>query len=170
MNRLFFWIYRPHNLLCKYYTVCLFDDHGVDNIKNVTITQWKSNPRVLIVHGAGCYENEDSYVSIVAVPRLGCKECKQLRDEYCSDGFDGEQMQTKCTQFEIEMNFFSIIFSQSMCDSLYKVQSHNTHEILSERKRPKLQSVRQFAMHRSNFDLGKWTDSHGEHRFGHEKG
>lgn len=87
-NRLYFWIYRPHNLLCKYYMVCLFDDHGVDNVKTVTMSQWKSNPRILIVHGAGGYENEDSYVTIVAVPNLGCRDCKQLRDDYYSDSFD----------------------------------------------------------------------------------
>lgn len=86
--RLYFWIYRPHNLLCKYFMVCLFDDHGVDNIKTVTISQWKTNPRILIVHGAGSYENEDSYITIVAVPNLCCRDCKQLRDD--SDLYESE--------------------------------------------------------------------------------
>lgn len=96
--RLYFWIYRPHNLLCKYFTVCLFDDHGVDNIKNVTMTQWKSNPRTLIVHGGGG-DNEDSYVSIVAVPNLCCRDCKRLRDEYYSDTFE-------CKAFFLLFSFY----------------------------------------------------------------
>lgn len=88
--RLYFWIYRPHNLLYKYFTICLFDDHGVDNIKNVTMAQWKSNPKVLIVHGGGGCESEDSYITIVAVPNLGCLDCKKLRDEFYTDTIDGE--------------------------------------------------------------------------------
>lgn len=87
--RLYFWIYRPHNLLHKYFTITVFDDHGVDNIKVVTISQWKSNPKVLIVHGGGGNDGEDSYVSIVAVPNLSCLECKKQRDEFYSDSMDG---------------------------------------------------------------------------------
>lgn len=87
--RLYFWIYRPHNLLYKYFTVCLFDDHGVDNIKTVTMAQWKSNPRVLVVHGGGSFESEDSYITVVAVPNLGCLDCKTVRDEFCADSIDG---------------------------------------------------------------------------------
>lgn len=81
-------------MLCKYFTVCLFDDHGVDNIKNVTMSQWKSNPRVLIVHGGGG-DNEDSYVSVMAVPNLCCRDCKRLRDDFCSDAFDCEPEKTQ---------------------------------------------------------------------------
>ena len=88
--RLYFWIYRPHNLLCKYFNVCLFDDHGVDNFKDVSISQWKSNPRVLIVHGDGKFENEDSYITVVAVPTLGCLDCRKLRDECFGDTPDGK--------------------------------------------------------------------------------
>lgn len=89
--RLFFWIYRPHQLLGKYYSICLFDDHGVDNMMSVTICQWFSSSRTLIVHGASEYENEDSFVSIVAVPRLGCLDCRQMRDEhYTGNQSDGE--------------------------------------------------------------------------------
>lgn len=86
---MYFWIYRPHNLLHKYFTITVFDDHGVDNIKVVTISQWKSNPQVLIVHGSGGNDGEDSYVSIVAVPNLSCFECKKQRDEFYSDSMDG---------------------------------------------------------------------------------
>lgn len=90
VNRLFFWIYRPHNLLCKYYNVCLFDDHGVDSLKTVSMSQWQSNPRVLVVHGDGKFENEDSYLTVVAVPRLGCLDCRKLRDDFYADTFDRE--------------------------------------------------------------------------------
>lgn len=83
--RLFFWIYRPHNLLSKYFNVCLFDDHGVDNFKVVSISQWMSNQRTLIVHGAGECDNEDSYISVVSVPKLGCLDCKKIHEELNTD-------------------------------------------------------------------------------------
>lgn len=79
-------------MLYKYFTVCLFDDHGVDNIKTVTMSQWKSNTRSLIVHGSGGCESEDSYITIVAVPNLGCLDCKAIRDE-----FDAEDGRPTCT-------------------------------------------------------------------------
>ena len=45
------------------------------------MSQWKSgDPRVLIVHGAAEDENEDSYITYVKVPKLGCLDCKKLRD------------------------------------------------------------------------------------------
>lgn len=69
----------------KFFKVCLFDDHGVDNLKIVTMTQWLTNSRTLIVHGASDFENEDSYISIIAVPKLGCLDCKVFRDEYSDD-------------------------------------------------------------------------------------
>lgn len=80
-------------MLYKYFTICLFDDHGVDNIKAVTMAQWKTNPRVLVVHGGGGCESEDSYITVVAVPNLGCLDCKKLRDEFCADTMDGEYQQ-----------------------------------------------------------------------------
>lgn len=53
--------------------------------------QWLGAARTLIVHGASEFENEDSFVSIVAVPRLGCLDCRQLRDEHFSGNpTDGE--------------------------------------------------------------------------------
>ncbi|XP_055607537.1 uncharacterized protein LOC129755166 [Uranotaenia lowii] len=77
---LYFWIYRPHFLLSKYFHVCLFDDHGVDDIKTVSITQWKTDRQLLVVHGASEKEDCDSYMTLVRVPRLGCLECRQVRD------------------------------------------------------------------------------------------
>lgn len=49
------------------------------------MTQWLTNSRTLIVHGASDFENEDSYISIIAVPKLGCLDCKVFRDEYSDD-------------------------------------------------------------------------------------
>uniref|UniRef100_A0A182QML9 DDB1- and CUL4-associated factor 15 WD40 repeat-containing domain-containing protein n=1 Tax=Anopheles farauti TaxID=69004 RepID=A0A182QML9_9DIPT len=82
---LYFWIYRPHMLLNKYFQVCLFDDHGVDGIKSVSITQWKTEGQLLIVHGGNLREDADSYVTIVRVPKLGCLDCKQVRDAHEGD-------------------------------------------------------------------------------------
>lgn len=75
-------------MLCKYYNVCLFDDHGVDSLKVVSMAQWHSNPRILVVHGDGKFENEDSYATMVAVPKLGCLDCRKLRDDFYADTFD----------------------------------------------------------------------------------
>lgn len=85
--RLFFWIYRPNSMLTNFYQVCLFDDHGVDSMKTVSMTQWVSSPRILVVHGASDCDNEESYLSYVAVPKLGCRDCSEIRksesDETC---------------------------------------------------------------------------------------
>uniref|UniRef100_A0A182JVS0 DDB1- and CUL4-associated factor 15 WD40 repeat-containing domain-containing protein n=1 Tax=Anopheles christyi TaxID=43041 RepID=A0A182JVS0_9DIPT len=75
----------PHMLLNKYFHVCLFDDHRVDEIKNVTITQWKTDSQLLIVHGDNAREDSDSYVTMVRVPKLGCLDCKQVRDSHEGD-------------------------------------------------------------------------------------
>lgn len=85
--RLFFWIYQPFKPLRNFYKCCLFDDHGVDNIKKVSMIQWKNcDPRILIVHGASEDENEDSYITYVKVPKLGCLECRKLREFEEDDG------------------------------------------------------------------------------------
>lgn len=65
----------------------------MDNIKTVTMAQWKTNPSVLVVHGGGGCESEDSYITVAAVPNLGCLDCKKLRDEFCADVMDGEYAQ-----------------------------------------------------------------------------
>lgn len=100
--------------------MCLFDDHGVDNIKTVTMSQWKTNPRVLIVHGGGGYENEDSYITIVAVPNLCCRDCKQLRDDCYSDLFECKYRYCFCLKKKTTNLLYSIfICSKSMWCSLY---------------------------------------------------
>ncbi|XP_053689538.1 uncharacterized protein LOC128738436 [Sabethes cyaneus] len=93
---LYFWIYRPHFLLSKYFQVCLFDDHGVDGIKTVTITQWKTDQQLLIVHGASEKEDFDSYVTVVRVPKLGCLDCKKIRDADEEEGSRQDILCIKC--------------------------------------------------------------------------
>lgn len=82
--KLFFWIYRPHIPLHKYFSVCLFDDHGIDGMKKVTITQWSSDSSVLVVHGESDAAENDSFITYVRVPKLGCLDCRELR----RDNFD----------------------------------------------------------------------------------
>ena len=77
---LYFWIYVPHSLLSKYYNVCLFDDHSVDDLKVVTMTQWSSDLRTLIIHGASEIDDQDSFISLIRIPKMGCLDCKIMRD------------------------------------------------------------------------------------------
>lgn len=42
--------------------------------------QWLGTPGTIVVHGSCKYDSEDSYVSVLAVPRLGCLACRRLRD------------------------------------------------------------------------------------------
>ena len=84
----------------------MFDDHGVDNLKAVTMTQWYSKPGILIVHGASEFENEDSYITIFRVPKLGCLDCKELRE---IDGkINNYELSIKYHNFTINFNRFSM--------------------------------------------------------------
>ncbi|XP_063706620.1 uncharacterized protein LOC134835636 [Culicoides brevitarsis] len=80
--KLFFWIYRPHNPLHKYFSISLFDDHGIDGMKKVSMTQWSTQSAVLVVHGESDNLETDSYVTYVRVPKLGCLDCRELRRDY----------------------------------------------------------------------------------------
>ncbi|XP_023174258.2 uncharacterized protein LOC111601751 [Drosophila hydei] len=80
---LYFWLFQPHKKLRYFFSRRLFDDHVVDNLKSVTMTQWKNaDKQILVVHGAATEESEESYITYVKVPKLGCLECKKL----CDDG------------------------------------------------------------------------------------
>ncbi|XP_017968655.1 uncharacterized protein LOC108659970 isoform X2 [Drosophila navojoa] len=80
---LYFWLFQPHKKLRYFFSRRLFDDHVVDNVKSVTMTQWKNaDKQILVVHGAAMEESEESYITYVKVPKLGCLECKKL----CDDG------------------------------------------------------------------------------------
>lgn len=83
-------------MLVNYYKVCLFDDHGVDNMKTVTMTQWLNDSRFLIVHGASESFQEDSYITIASVPKLGCKDCIQMRDNELDRIFASGSLCIKC--------------------------------------------------------------------------
>ncbi|XP_068155571.1 uncharacterized protein [Drosophila tropicalis] len=79
---LYFWFFQPYKKLRQFFTRRLFDDHVVDNIKTVSMTQWKNaSHQILVVHGAAQEEGEESYITYVKVPKLGCLECKKLNDD-----------------------------------------------------------------------------------------
>lgn len=77
--------------------VNLFDDHGAEDMKCVTMTQWSSDSRTLIVHGSSEIDDQHSFVSIVRVPTLGCVFCRQLRDnELLESPFGALDLCLKC--------------------------------------------------------------------------
>ncbi|XP_033149078.1 uncharacterized protein LOC117134687 isoform X2 [Drosophila busckii] len=79
---LYLWIFQPHKKLRYCFSRRLFDDHVVDNLKSVTVTQWKNaDKQILVVHGASIDESEESYITFVRVPKLGCVECKKINDD-----------------------------------------------------------------------------------------
>lgn len=84
------------------------------------MAQWKTNPRVLIVHGGGGCESEDSYISVVAVPNLGCLDCKKLRDEFYADAMDGtyNKMPFSKMQFVYVQFQFHFISAANRCGYL----------------------------------------------------
>lgn len=77
---LYLWIFKPHQPLEKFLEVLLFDDHGVSDLKTVTIVQWKSHPDVLVIHGDAQEDTEDSYFTIVKVPKQGCLDCRKSKE------------------------------------------------------------------------------------------
>lgn len=83
---LYFWTYKPHCVLDKFFEVCLFDDHGVSDLKTVSMVQWKSNPDVLVVHGESEEDTEDSYITIAKVPKQGCLDCRKLKETQVDEG------------------------------------------------------------------------------------
>lgn len=79
-------MFKYLRLFTSIFPVCLFDDHSVNDIKIVTMTQWKSDSRTLIIHGASDIDDTESFISFIRIPKLGCLECKQLRDSEYLDG------------------------------------------------------------------------------------
>lgn len=68
----------------------------MDNFKIVTMTQWIENPRTLIIHGASEIDEGNSHITIVSVPKLGCLDCKKMRDDYSDDNFRCDALCIKC--------------------------------------------------------------------------
>ncbi|XP_059052409.1 uncharacterized protein LOC131846994 [Achroia grisella] len=56
------------------HSVPLFGD-DVDSKVTISMAQWKHNPGVLVVYGIADSCSERSYLSVIGVPRLGCKKC-----------------------------------------------------------------------------------------------
>lgn len=44
------------------------------------MTQWKNDPRTLVIHGAGMMDDQHSFMTITRIPKLGCLGCKKLRE------------------------------------------------------------------------------------------
>ncbi|XP_052750385.1 uncharacterized protein LOC113514615 [Galleria mellonella] len=57
------------------HSVPLFGDDCVDSKVTISMAQWKHNPGVLVVYGIADSCSERSYLSVIGVPRLGCKKC-----------------------------------------------------------------------------------------------
>ncbi|XP_045493015.1 uncharacterized protein LOC123692322 [Colias croceus] len=73
------WI--PGNVVKPVHSVPLFGDEGVDSKITISMAQWKHNPGVLVVYGIADSCSERSYLSVIGVPRLGCRKCSAISRE-----------------------------------------------------------------------------------------
>lgn len=165
--RLFFWIYRPHQLLRKYYSRCLFDNRGADNEVRVTMCQWPGRPRTLVVHGSCKYEHEDSYVSVVAVPRLGCLDCRRLRDRLpCSP--DNGEWAGSCVPliFRFHRMHFSFGLHPNSAvtfgRSLHRLQPDRAHQVHARRIRSAVRTAHQSQLPGSFNPVQQRSHTHAE--------
>ncbi|XP_030036836.2 uncharacterized protein LOC115452437 [Manduca sexta] len=72
----------PGRVVRPVHSVPLFGDDCVDSKVTISMAQWKHNPAVLVVYGIADSCSERSYLSVIGVPRLGCKKCAAFsRDE-----------------------------------------------------------------------------------------
>ncbi|XP_072941142.1 uncharacterized protein [Epargyreus clarus] len=85
------------------HSVPLFGD-DVDSKVTISMAQWKHNPGVLVVYGIADSCSERSYLSVIGVPRLGCKKCIALSREEGDDLSWGK----RCLEhnFAIHTKFF----------------------------------------------------------------
>lgn len=115
--RLYFWIFNPNKPLVEYHHVRLFDLSC--NMRHVTIVQWPTNPRYLIVVGTEYTDfSLDSMITIVSVPKIGCSECKILRDLYDDDSKSSPN------------NCFVLCLLMFACfRTMHSMQPHNPYEI-----------------------------------------
>ena len=52
----------------------------------MSITQWSSEPQTLIIHGSSEIDDQHSYISFMKIPKLGCMDCKQIREYETMEG------------------------------------------------------------------------------------
>ncbi|CAH0729025.1 unnamed protein product, partial [Brenthis ino] len=72
----------PGRVVRPVHSVPLFGDDCVDSKVTISMAQWKHNPGVLVVYGIADSCSERSYLSVIGVPRLGCRKCSAIsRDE-----------------------------------------------------------------------------------------
>ncbi|XP_068630487.1 uncharacterized protein [Battus philenor] len=71
----------PGKVVKPVHSVPLFGDDCVDSKVTISMAQWKHNPGVLVVYGIAFSCNERSYLSVIGVPRLGCKKCAAYSKE-----------------------------------------------------------------------------------------
>ncbi|GBP45050.1 hypothetical protein EVAR_23525_1 [Eumeta japonica] len=103
-TRLHFLSWIPGNRAKHAHSVPIFDDDSVDNKVTISIAQWKHNPGVLVIYGIAESCSERSYLSIVGVPKLGCKKCFT----YSKDGDNTPKWGKRCLEhnFAIHTKFF----------------------------------------------------------------
>ncbi|XP_047020637.1 uncharacterized protein LOC124630704 isoform X1 [Helicoverpa zea] len=65
----------PGRVVRPVHSVPLFGDDCVDSKIVISMAQWKHNPGVLVVYGIADSCSERSHLSVIGVPRLGCKKC-----------------------------------------------------------------------------------------------
>ncbi|CAH2075595.1 unnamed protein product, partial [Iphiclides podalirius] len=71
----------PGKIVRPVHSVPLFGDDCVDSKVTISMAQWKHNPGVLVVYGIADSCSERSYLSVIGVPRLGCKKCAAYSKE-----------------------------------------------------------------------------------------
>ncbi len=59
------------------------------------------------MHGAGECDNEDSYISVVSVPKLGCMDCKKIHEELNADPSECKYMKFY-NKFDVRFNRWHI--------------------------------------------------------------
>ncbi|CAH0749417.1 unnamed protein product [Diatraea saccharalis] len=79
---LHFLLWVPGRVVKPVHSIPLFGDDCVDSKVTISMAQWKHNPGVIVVYGIADSCSERSYLSVIGVPRLGCKKCAaNSRDE-----------------------------------------------------------------------------------------
>ncbi|XP_041976389.1 uncharacterized protein LOC121731112 [Aricia agestis] len=94
----------PGRVVKPVHSVPLFGDDSVDSRVTISMAQWKHNPSVLVVYGIADSCSERSYLSVVGVPRLGCKSCSAIS----KDDEDDLNLGKRCMEhsFAIHTKFF----------------------------------------------------------------